>query len=130
MSKNLNSLIVSDSFKRLIQLDPDNNNDIVDGTGSIVLISTSSIKNWSSAVSSSVAVLGFITQTGVVFTTKPNTGSINLKGNIVVDGGVYLKNGSEISENGNLSLSEFTGDKNYLSLGSLFYSGSDFFIVH
>lgn len=131
--KNLSSLIVSSSFNRLLQVNPDDNIGIIDGTGSIFLISTSSIRNWSADVNSTVSALGYLTETGVVFTSKSNTGSILLKGDIEVTGDIKLFSGSNevmtFDNSGYMKLTQYTGDMGSLTGGSMIYSGSDFFFV-
>jgi hypothetical protein len=129
---NLTNLNINETFQRLLQRDPDDDK-VIDGTGSIYLIPTSSIKNWASSINSTVAALGYITENGIVFTTKSNTGSINLKGNINVDGDVNLYEGitlkTKLDNNGTLWLSDFNGDPSTLPDGTFFYSGSEFYFV-
>lgn len=131
MSKNLTLLSVSSSFQRLLQIDPDNSL-VINGTGSAYLIPTSSISNFISSVDHAASLSGYITETGVVFTTKSNTGSIRLKGDIELDGNINIKNNNTtnilLDTSGSIQFNDYTGDKNNLPAGSLIYSGSDFYM--
>jgi hypothetical protein len=133
MPKDLSTLIVSSSFQRLLQIDPDDINNILDGTGSVYLIPTSSIQNWNTAVNSAVDSLGYITEDGVVFTTKPNTGSILLQGNILVDGNVSVFSGSTetvtMKKEGYLKLSNYQEDLSTAEVGSMVYKDNEFYLI-
>jgi len=133
MPKDLSTLIVSSSFQRLLQIDPDDINNILDGTGSVYLIPTSSIQNWNTAVNSAVDSLGYITEDGVVFTTKPNTGSISLQGNILVDGNVSVFSGSTetvtMKKEGYLKLSNYQEDISTAEVGSMVYKDNEFYLI-
>lgn len=132
--KNLSTLIVSSSFNRLLQVNPDDNITIIDGTGSVFLISTGSISNWSNSVDYTVSGLGYLRELdGVVFTSKSNTGSIRLKGDIEINGDLKVYSGSSemvsLDRNGFMKLSSYQGDLNVLSAGSMIYSGSEFYFI-
>lgn len=133
MPKDLSTLIVSSSFQRLLQIDPDDINNILDGTGSVYLIPTSSIQNWNTAINSAVDSLGYITEDGVVFTTKPNTGSILLQGNILVDGNVSVFSGSTetvtMKKEGYLKLSNYQEDISTAEVGSMVYKDNEFYLI-
>lgn len=130
---NLTNLNVNETFQRLLQKDPDEDR-VIDGTGSVYLIPTSSIKNWNTSINSTVSALGYIRDTGVVFTTRPNTGSINLKGDINANGNVSISTGINemirLSNSGSIWLEDYIGNPTLLPIGSFFFSGSDFYIVN
>ncbi len=130
---NLATLKVKETFQRLLQIDPDDNTTIIDGTGSVFLIATSSIRNWDTKIATQIESYGYITDSGVVFTNRSNTGSINLSGSITVNGNINVTSGSvtsaTLNKDGYLTLKGFTGNVNSLPTGSLMYSGSEFFVI-
>lgn len=130
---NLATLKVKETFQRLLQIDPDDNTTIIDGTGSVFLIATSSIRNWDTKIATQIESYGYITDNGVVFTNRSNTGSIQLSGSITVNGNINVASGSitsaTLNKDGYLTLKSYIGNINSLPTGSLFYSSSDFYIV-
>jgi len=133
MSKDLSELLISESYQRLLQIDPDDRDVVLDGTGSVYLIPTSAIRDWTDSIDNTVDSLGYITDEGIVFTTRPNTGSIDLKGNININGNINFFSGStesvKINNNGYITFNSYDKDMSTLTEGTIVYKDGDLFLI-
>lgn len=59
LTKPLSNLYISESFERLVQIDPTDRSKMLDGTGSVFTIDSTNITNFSTQVSASAAAAGF-----------------------------------------------------------------------
>ena len=133
MSKDLSELLISESYQRLLQIDPDDRDVVLDGTGSVYLIPTSAIRDWTDSIDNTVDSLGYITDEGIVFTTRPNTGSIDLKGNININGNINFFSGStesvKINNDGYITFNSYDKDISTLTEGTIVYKDGDLFLI-